>query len=203
MRDEATNQAQRDSLELILQGGNELLALIETILDAARVEAGQLILEYSEESVSDMLELALEKARQLSSHARAEVHLELAPDLPKLVVDKLRFPQALASFIAHARRTAERDQLRILVDVEARDERPSLQRRKLTFFIEVPSARFSARELEALLSPETHPGQHRGMALALRLAKSIIELHGGSVTLTGRTVSEPAFAIQMRARRGQ
>ncbi len=203
MRDEATNQAQRDSLELILQGGNELLALIETILDAARVEAGQLILEYSEEPVSEMLELALEKARQLSSHARAEVQLEIAPDLPKIVVDKLRFPQALASFIAHARRTAERDQLRILVDVEARDERPSLQRRKLTFFIEVPSARFSARELEALLSPETHPGQHRGMALALRLAKSIIELHGGSVTLTGRTVSEPAFAIQMRARRGQ
>src|SRR5690606_11840222 len=119
MRDEVTNQAQRDSLELILQGGNELLALIETILDAARVEAGQLILEYSEEPVSEMLELALEKARQLSSHARAEVQLEIAPELPKLVVDKLRFPQALASFIAHARKTAERDQLRILVDVEA------------------------------------------------------------------------------------
>lgn len=201
-RDGGTNQAQRDSLDLILQGGNELLALIETILDAARVEAGQLVLEYSEEPVEEMLGLALEKAEQLSSHAKARIELEVADGLPPLVVDKLRFPQALGAFIAHARRAAEREQLRILVDVEDRDERPSLQRRKVTFFVEVPSAKFSARELEALLSPETHPGQHRGMALALRLAKSIIELHGGSVSLTGRTVSEPAFAIQMRARRG-
>jgi len=202
-RDPSTNAAQKDSLELILQGGTELLALIETILDAARIEAGQLVLEYTEESVEDMLEGAMEKAKELSVHATTRVICDMPQDLPKLVVDKLRFPQALATFIAHARRTAERDQVRVLVEAEERRPKPNLERRKVVFFIEVPSARFSAQELEAMLSPETHPGQHRGTALALRLAKSILELHGGSVSLTGRTVTEPAFAIQMRARPGQ
>jgi signal transduction histidine kinase len=202
-RDPSTNAAQRDSLELILQGGTELLALIETILDAARVEAGQLVLEYSEEPIEEMLTSAVEKAKELSVHSNTRVIFELPQDLPRIVVDKLRFPQALATFIAHARRTAERDQVRILVEVEAREAKPNLERRKVTFFIEVPSSRFSAQELEAVLSPETHPGQHRGMALALRLAKSILELHGGNVSLTGRTVTEPAFAIQMRTRPGQ
>jgi len=40
-QDELT-AAQRESLELITKRGRELLGLIETILDAARVEAGQL-----------------------------------------------------------------------------------------------------------------------------------------------------------------
>lgn len=201
-RDVLTTESQRESLNLILQGGSELLALIETILDAARIEAGQLTLDFVEVDLDQLIEDALEKANDLSTLSKSQVFLDISADTPALVVDRLRFSQALGTFIAHAKRTAERDHLRILVDAEPRADRPTLRRRKITIFIEVPSTRFSAQELEAMLSPEIHPGQHRGMALALRLAKSIIELHGGTVNVTGRTVSEPAFAIQMRARAG-
>jgi hypothetical protein len=108
----------------------------------------------------------------------------------------------MATFIAHARRTSERGTLGVLVQVEPRSERSGIKRRKVTLHIEIPSSKFSAQELEGMLHPEQHPGQHRGLSLALRLAKSVIELHSGTVTVTGRTVSEPAFAVHMRGRAG-
>lgn len=196
-RDSTITLAQQESLDNILSRGRELLALIETILDAARVEAGQLTLERSDVPLGLLLDQAIDKAKDLSADSNALVVVEAPDELPSLYVDHLRFSQALATFIGHARKTAERDTIRVLVDVEGTSEKLTLSRRKLTIFVEVPSARFSAQELEAMLSPEKHPGKHRGLALALRLAKAIVELHGGRVSITGRTVREPAFAITL------
>ena len=195
--------AQQESLEMILRRGRELLILVETILDAARVEAGQLHLEFTDEQISDLVEQALTKASELTPESTIVTHLDLPSDLPPTSADRLRFSHALATFLAHARRTAERDSLRLLVECEQKPERPTLKKRKITLHIEIPSSKFSARDLESMLHPEQHPGQHRGLSLALRLAKSVIELHGGQVTVTGRTVAEPAFAITLFGRPGK
>jgi signal transduction histidine kinase len=196
-RDPTVNEAQRESLDTILQRGRELLTLIETILDAARVEAGQLHLDIQDESIDDLLEESLDRARTLTSQRDVLVRFNIPENVPALAVDRLRLSQAIATFIAHARRTAERDSMRVLVETEPPPPGPTLMKRKVTIYIEIPSAEFSAKDLEGMLHPETHPGQHRGLSLALRLAKSIIALHGGQVTVTGRTVREPAFAIHM------
>ena len=202
-RDPLTNQAQRESIDMIIRRGSELLSLIETILDAARVEAGQLQLEFSDEQVDSLLESALDRASTLTAETDVFVRLDVPDGLPPLSVDRLRFSSALATFIAHARRTAERGSMRILVECEPLSDKPTLKKRKLVLFIEIPSTRFSAIDLQGMLHPEKHPGQHRGLSLALRLAKSVIELHGGQVTVPGRTVSEPAFAIHLRGPPGR
>jgi len=202
-RDPLTRAAQKESLDMILHRGRELLGLIETILDAARVEARQLHLDIKDEKIEDLLDEALDKARDLSPDCDILTRFDIAPDVPEIPVDRLRFSQALATFLGHARRTSERGSLRVLVQAEPRSERPSLRRRKVSLFIEIPSSRFSAQDLQGMLDPEKHPGQHRGLSLALRLAKSVVELHGGSVTVTGRTVSEPAFAVHIRGRAGK
>jgi signal transduction histidine kinase len=199
---EELSEAQLESLELIIQSGNELLALIETILDAARVEAGQLSLDRTEESMEELVQLAIEKGKFLSTNSEVVVVAEVADHLPKLLVDRVRLSQALATFIGHARRTSERTSLRIRVDSEDKDNRPTLARRRIRIHIEIPSSRFSAQALEAMLNPDEQPGLHRGLALALRLAKSIVELHGGRVRVTGRTVREPAFAVDLFTRAG-
>jgi len=73
----------------------------------------------------------------------------------------------------------------------------------VSILIDIASSRFSAAVLQGILDPEKHPRQHPGLSLALRLAKSVIELHGGSISVTGRTVSEPAFAVHIRGRAGR
>lgn len=127
-RGETLTEGQRESLDLIIQRGHELLALIETILDAARVEAGQLTLVRTDESIEELIQMAIEKGKELSSGSDVVVLAEIPDGVPRLQVDRVRLSQALATFIGHARRTAERTSLRIRVEADERDDKPTLAR---------------------------------------------------------------------------
>ena len=196
------NEAQHESLSLITASGRELHLLVGTILDAARVEAGQLHLDLQPEPIGGLVEDATEKATALTALYDTQILHEIPSLLPEVTIDRLRLSQALATLIAFGRRHAQRKSLRVLVLAEAKIDNRPRQRRRVTIHIELPSSRLSAQELEGLLSPEIQPGKHRGEALALRLAVAIISLHGGKLSVTGHTVREPAFAIELPGRLG-
>lgn len=179
---------QAESLSVIERRGRELLALIETILDAARVEAGQLTLVLDSVQADSVIEQAVQKGRDLTDGRDVQVVLEIAPNLPKFRVDRVRLSRALATFIAYAMREATTPALRIAAGLES----PKAMRIE----IEVPSERFRETDLSGLLKPPDAPGaaEHRGLALALRLGRSIVELHGGTVAPV-RRAGVGAFAL--------
>jgi signal transduction histidine kinase len=191
-RAQPVTPGQAESLSLIERRGRELLALIETILDAARVEAGQLTLVLDDLDPKTVLEQAVIKGRDLGGDRELQVVLEMAPALPRLRVDRVRLSRAVATFVACAMREAEGPTVRIVVGVE-----PG---RRLRVEIEVPGERFRTSEIAAALDPPRAPGAapHRGLALALRLGRSIIELHGGDVELVERPGSG-AFHLHLPA----
>ncbi len=187
---EPLTPGQAESLELIERRGRELLALIETILDAARVEAGQLTLELAPVTISDLLGQAIEKGRDLGDSREIEVVGEIAEGVPMLEIDRLQIARALATFIGHALRTAQHSPVRVRA-------MPHAGRARIV--IEVPSQRFSARQLAAMLDPGREPGasQHRGLALGLGLARSVVGLHGGTVEIEQHRRAGPAFAVEL------
>lgn len=171
---EDVTPGQAESLGLIDRRGRELLALIETILDAARVEAGQLTLVLEGVPIWALFEEASGKARDLSGDADVSVQLDVAPELPPVRIDRVRLSRALATFIAQAIRAAEGP----VVHVSARREGQFVE-----IEVEVPSQRMGPQKLEALLDPNLEPGatEHRGLALGLRLGRRVVELHGGTL----------------------
>jgi signal transduction histidine kinase len=186
-RAQPVTAGQAESLSLIERRGRELLALIETILDAARVEAGQLTLVLDELEPKSVLEQAVIKGRDLGGDRDVQVVLEMAPSLPHLRVDRIRLSRALATFVACAMREAVGPSMRIVVGVEP-DGRVRVE-------IEIPGERFRTSDIATVLDPPSVPGavEHRGLALALRLGRSIIELHGGDVELVERPGSGAFF----------
>jgi signal transduction histidine kinase len=186
---EQVTPGQAESLGLIERRGRELLALIETILDAARVEAGQLTLVLEGVPVWALLEEAAGKARDLGGDGDVQVQLDVAPDLPRVRIDRVRLSRALATFIAQALRAAEGPS----VHVSARREGSFVE-----VEVEVPSQRMGPQKLEALLDPHLEPGatEHRGLALGLRLGRSIVELHEGSIEI-GQRGRSGAFRLRL------
>jgi len=175
-RAQPISPGQAESLSLIERRGRELLALIETILDAARVEAGQLTLVLEAADTALVLEQAVQKGRDLVDGREVQVVVEIAPALGKIQVDRVRLSRALATFVAYAMREAATPSLRVVAAAASND--------RVRIDIEIPSDRFDEAELAAQLNPPDTPGaaEHRGLALALRLGRSIVELHGGTVT---------------------
>jgi signal transduction histidine kinase len=190
---ESTSEGQTESLALIERRGRELLALIETILDAARVEAGQLVMVHDSVKIDELFSTAIAKGKDLGGERMLEVESEFAEDIPAVHVDRVRMTRALATFIGHAIRTAEREGVR--VRALRGDER------QVRVEVEVPARTFSARQLEAMLDPNRQPGTspHRGLALALGLARSVVELHEGKVRVEDRNAGEAVFVVTLNA----
>ena len=184
VRNTELSPGQLESLDLIDRRGRELLALIETILDAARVEAGQLSLLLDAAEVPSLLESASMKGIDLASSPEVVIMPSCDDNLPLVRVDPVRIPRALATFVAHALRSTTSGELHVHGSAVPGGVRIDL---------ELPHP---DPEVEALRKPKPRRAetQHRGLALGLRLARSVVELHGGTVEI-GERGGVPAVSV--------
>ncbi|MEO8906128.1 MAG: HAMP domain-containing sensor histidine kinase [Polyangiaceae bacterium] len=195
-KSEELSAGQSESLSLIDRRGRELLALIETILDAARVDAGQLSLVVDQCDVRSLFAEAVAKGKDLGGDRGVDVFWEISPSVSFVRADRVRMPGALATFIGHAVRVSESAAVHVQVVPDPEGVR---------FDVEVPGSRVEAHKLEALLdpSPALGPSEHRGLALGLRLARSVVELHGGSVVVTPLGGHGAVFSILLPTREAE
>jgi signal transduction histidine kinase len=158
--------------------------LIETILDAARVEAGQLSLLLDAAEVPALLEGASMKGIDLANSPEVVVMPSWDANLPLVRVDPIRIPRALATFVAHSLRSMTSGELHV---------HGSAVPGGVRIDIELPRP---DPDLETLLKPNPRRAetQHRGLALGLRLARSVVELHGGTVEI-GERGGVPAVSV--------
>ncbi len=177
---ETLTAPQVESLDLIATRGRELVALIETILDAARVEAGQLVLTKKRTSVAGLVYLALKRARELAGES-SEVRIEMAEGLPAVTVDGAHLGRALGVIIAHALRAPTSDGLPPSVAVRA-----SVAGGGDEIRIEVVHGQIvmTADDLRGLFTPQSS-SRAKGLTLGLSLARALFGMHGGRIEVSG------------------
>jgi signal transduction histidine kinase len=181
-------EAQRESLELIERRGRELLGLIETILDAARVEAGQLDLAPRPAQVARLVSEAVRKARELAGDMTAAVIVDVVAGLPTVPADPAYATRALAVIVAHGIRTsvaAGSGPTRVTAQLAAL---PGRAGERVLVDIEFRSPDVTRAHLEQLFARQA-TGRGRGLTLGLSLARSVIELHGGAVEVDAHPAS--------------
>lgn len=182
----ALTPSQHESLDLIATRGRELVALIETILDAARVEAGQLRLNRRTMQVASWLAGAAKLGRELAQES-GELKVEIGEGLPPTDVDPVHLPRALAVVIAHALRSTTHDGAPARVIVRA--SLPARERR-IRIEIDHGNTTVTTDELSALFARQSS-SRGRGLTLGLSLAKSVFELHAGAVEVQGEPSGRP------------
>ena len=181
---EPLTPAQAENAGMVYSRGRELLAMIETILDAARVEAGQLRLSQSATEPDVLVQEAVVKAYDLLGERSVEVVAEIAPALPPLHVDVTHASRALAVLITNALESASTGpgrMIRIRGTMPATRRGSSAPADAVAFHIEYVAHSHRPSLLELQLAGKSRSDSGRGMVLRLSLARAIIELHGGRV----------------------
>lgn len=93
---------QAEALEIIAEETGRLSALINRLLDWARMESGRRSYELKRQPVEPIVDAALEAfAPQLLQHG-AEVTCQLAPDLPPVWADRQALTEALLNLLNNA-----------------------------------------------------------------------------------------------------
>jgi len=171
------NAKQREYQQDVLSSGRHLLALINDILDLAKIEAGRTDLELSEFSLRDALENGVTMVRERA--LRHGIGLALTLDgVERITADERKVKQIVFNLLSNAVKfTPDRGQVNIqasrsdaLVRVAVRDTGIGIDERD--------RERIFQEFQQASRDPER---SREGTGLGLTLTQRFVELHGGRI----------------------
>ncbi len=174
------NEKQQEYVSYILGSGRHLLALINDILDLAKVEAGKMTLEVNSFPLQSLLGSAMNMLKEKALKHGIALELDLDPSLTADTVeaDERKLKQILFNLLSNAvkftpdggavRVRAERDGefLKIMVADTGIGIKPE----------DIGKLFHSFSQLE---SP--YAKQYEGTGLGLALTKKLVDLHGGRI----------------------
>jgi signal transduction histidine kinase len=186
-------EGQKESLAIVEQRGRELLALIQTILDSARVEAGELTMSLEWTMVGDVVMQAVLEAREVAAGSEVEVVAEIQPGVPRLYLDMGRAVQALSAVIVSAVRFTDKGVVHVRATIPAGSE-------TLRIDVESSGRTLPSAEVEKIFDAfkdSDRARRHGGLGLSLSLARSILEIHGGTITVHQTAGGGMAFVVSL------
>ena len=192
------SEGQCESVAIIEQRGLELLYLVDTILDAARVEAGELTVSPERTRVGDVVMPAVLDARELTVGMNVEIVGEIQPGVPQALGDPARLIQALTAIILVAARFAERGHVLVRASMPASGD-------QLRIDVEVTGRGIAQADQEKIFDAFKHPDRarrHGSLGLGPSLAKAIVELHGGGIDVETTPAGGTIFHVWVPSERG-
>ncbi len=189
-------EPQIESLAIIEQRGRELLMLIDTILDSARVEAGELEVSPEATHVGDVVMSSVLEARDLAVGTDVQIQGEIQPGMPTLLVDATRIVQALTAIVMTAARFSDKGVVQVRATLPDTGERLRVE-------VETSGEGLPVGEREkifdAFKSAES-ARRHGGLGLGLQLARSILEIHGGTIEVDNTDRGGMIFRVWLPVR---
>ncbi|MBI1261422.1 MAG: PAS domain-containing protein [Rhizobiales bacterium] len=174
------NARYREYAEDIHNSGVHLLNLINDILDLSKIEAGHFILHPEQVEVGTITNGACRIVQHRAAQSRIDVCQEIdAPDMP-LIVDERAMKQVLINLLSNAVKFSP-DGSVVTLKVERRSDGARLSVIDRGVGIaqdDIPRALAPFTQLDGSLSR-----MHEGTGLGLPLAKHLVELHGGTLTI--------------------
>jgi signal transduction histidine kinase len=164
----------------IRESGEHLLEIINDLLEHSRIEAGKI--ELREERFD--IGLACEQARMFceprAEKAGIRLRTLIAPDLPPIYGDELRLRQVLVNLVSNAVKFTPNGSVDIVARVDGAGA--------LRLDVRDTGIGMDAAGIEQALKPfgQVDNGLSRkfeGTGLGLPLAKSLVELHGGTLSI--------------------
>ncbi len=175
------NQKQRDSVAGIVNGGQQLIDMIDEILTYVRSASDQVILARSDFNITELVDQVRALNQPLAAKKRLTIERFNGDDLPPVYADRDKVKHVLGNLIGNAikftsdggriwigfsRRGREREQL--VVEVGDTGRGIARDHYELVF-----------REFAQVDASPSRP--HHGTGLGLAIARNLVELHSGTI----------------------
>ncbi|HMB22206.1 MAG TPA: PAS domain S-box protein [Anaerolineales bacterium] len=190
------NEKQQKYINTISESGHHLLALINDILDLAKIEAGQITLDINKVDIRSVCQSSLRMVRQLAQKKNQEISLEIDEGLVLMWADERRLKQMIVNLLGNAVKfTPENGRL----GLEVHGDEASNQ---ITFTVWDDGIGIKREDLERLFQPfvQLDSGLAReatGTGLGLALVAQMAHLHGGSVSAESKPEKGSRFSITL------
>lgn len=187
----ALNDKQREYLGDISQSSKTLLAIIDDILTLATMDAGAMELKLGPVDVRGVIDAAILGVREAAQRARLSLHIAVADDVTQFTADEARVRQILFNLLSNAVGFSKAGDT---INIDCRRDDGTIEFVVADQGVGIPKDQ-QWRVFDRFESRGQGSG-HRGAGLGLSIVKSLVELHGGTVTLD----SEPGRGTRVTVR---
>ncbi|MBD2187021.1 response regulator [Pseudanabaena mucicola] len=194
---------QLKALQNIESSGSHLLSLINDILDVAKISAGRVELEYSSTSLQVLCKLPLTLAKQQASQKNIHIHTQIPHNLPDLNIDERRIRQVLINLLNNAVKfTPEGGHITLAITQVTHLKTEKSTQEYVRISITDTGIGISPENLTKLFQPFSQIDsalnrKYQGTGLGLALVKSLVEMHGGMVSVTSELGVGSCFSIML------
>ena len=190
------NEKQRSSVHNIETSGRHLLALINDILDLAKIEADRLELEMGSCVVEDVCQASLQLVKGMAHKKGLKLNYVIQPENIRLQADERRLKQMLVNLLSNAVKfTPEGGSIGL-------DVQPFSGPRVIQFTVWDTGIGIAPEQIGRLFKPfvQLDSGldrQHTGTGLGLSLVSRMAEAHGGRVGVESVPGAGSRFSITL------
>lgn len=193
-RGKSLDQRQVNGITVIQRSGEHLLAIINDILDMAKMEAGKAELNLSDIPLDRFIYFIAETVRMKATEKGLAFACEMAPDLPEGVrVDEKRLRQVLLNLLSNAIKFTEKGSVHLRVGC--------LPPARLRFEVQDTGIGIDEARLEAIFLPfeQVSDARHRvgGTGLGLAISRQLVRLMGGEIHVVSRRGAGSAFSFEL------
>jgi signal transduction histidine kinase len=189
------NDKQREYLDDIMSSSKTLLAIIDEILDLATIDAGALELKLAPVDVREVIRAAIMGIRERVIRAKLTLDIAIAGDANHFVADEQRVRQVLFNLLSNAVGFSKPDGV---IHISCWREAG-----QMVFSVEDQGVGIPKEQLEHVFErfeSRSHGSKHRGAGLGLSIARSLVELHGGTITLESESGSGTRVTVRFPER---
>lgn len=171
---------QEELLDVMRRQVNQLTRLIDDLLDVSRISRGKIQLRCETVDLAAIIDAAHETVRPAFDAAGHQLQMSHAAACPRVEGDAARLIQVIANLLANACKfTPKGGQIRLTLD---RDGSQAVVRVCDSGIGIAPERQADIFEMFAQLDRSLERA-HSGLGIGLTLAKSLVEMHGGSISV--------------------
>jgi signal transduction histidine kinase len=188
------NERQAAYIGDIRASGRHLLALIEDLLDLAKIEAGRVDLDVGATDVAECIEMGFMMVRERAARRGVRLEMDVDPAVGRIPADERRLRQVLVNLLSNAVRFSPEGGV---VLARARPEGAEV---RISVHDDGPGIAPGDRERIFETFEQLGRGGGEGTGLGLPLSRALVQLHGGRLWVESRVGEGSAFVVALPAR---
>lgn len=196
--DPALSEEQREKLAIINRSGEHLLALIDDILDMAKVEAGRIVVESAPFDLGEMMRDITDLMRQRAEEKELLLNFDPSSSFPRFVqTDAAKLRQVLINLVGNAIKYTERGGVTVRVGANPAE---SPKQKRLIFEVEDSGIGIAAEDQSRIFEPFVQvgkPSAQKGTGLGLAITRQYVQLMGGSIYLESVPDRGSLFRVEL------
>ena len=184
-------------LKAIQQSADNLLVIINDILDLSKIEAGKIIIEETDFSLSEIINSMQDMLMLKAEEKNIALKTVVAPGVPRrLVGDPTRINQVLINLAGNAIKFTEKG----YVEVSARVERQEDKKYWIKMDISDTGIGISADYIDKIFESFTQAGtdvarKFGGTGLGLTISRQLVSLMHGEISVTSELGKGTTFSV--------